>query len=236
MVVVFVVDGALLGFLGINVVETHVAVGLVHGFVASLLHGDEVFQTDIDAVDLRPDGLVVCVWRAPWGDLHGYLIFVVVVSEVGTDTHEHGKVLVFKRIILISGFRVDEHLQVFVGPQVEVGSFVDGASVTVHEVLDGHLKGLLVDAGGLCHADDAFLYDAGRDDIRHGHAAAVLVDADCRDVEGGFVGDVVGLIFARGLDALSIGAPFAFHEVEGGETEDDWLLEFGQEHTHEADA
>ena len=131
---------------------------------------------------------------------------------------------------------VDEHLQVFVLSQVEVGGLVDGATIAVDEVLHGHLKCLLVDADGLCHSDDTFLLNAGRGDIRHGNAAVVLVNADGRDIKSGLVADIVGFILARGLDALRIGAPFAFYEVEGGETQHDRTLEFGQEHTHEADA
>ena len=34
---------------------------------------------------------------------------------------------------------------------------------------------------------------------------------------------------------MRVGAPFAFHKVECGETQHDGALEFGHEHTHEAD-
>ena len=175
------------------------------------------------------------VGRSPSRHLHGHFVFVVVLGEVGTDTHEHGQVLVVERLVVVGGFGVDEHLQVFVLPQVEVGGFVDGPTIAIDEVLDGHLQRLLIDTGGLRHADHTFLLDAGRDDVRHRVAAAVLVDADGRDVEGRIVVDVVGFIFARGLDALRVGAPFAFHEVEGGETQHDGFLEVGQEHSHETD-
>ena len=79
------------------------------------------------------------------------------------------------------------------------------------------------------------MQDAGRDGVRHGLTAAVFVDADRRDVEGGFVADVVRDVFARGLDALRVGAPFALHEVEGGETQHDGTLKAVDEHAHEAD-
>ena len=95
---------------------------------------------------------------------------------------------------------------------------------------------LLVDAGGLRHSNDTFLLDARWNDVRHGLTAAVLIDTDSRDVEGGLVADVVGLIFARSLNALRVGAPFAFHKVEGGKTQNDGLLKLGHKHTHEADA
>ena len=227
MVVVFVVNRALLGLFGVDVVEAHVAVGLVHGFVTALLHLNEVFQSDVQVVDFRPDGFFVGIGCAPRCHLQRHLVFIIVLGEVGTDTHEDGEVLVFERHFFVGGLGVNKHLEVFVLSQVEVSGLVDGATVTVHQVLDGHLQRLLVDAGGLRHADDALLLDAGRDDIRNRLATAVFVDADGRDVEGGLVADVVGLIFAWGLDALRIGAPFPFHEVEGGETQHDRTLEIG---------
>ena len=235
MVVVLVVDRAFLDFLGVDVVEFDVAVGLVHGLVASLFYFNKVFQSNVQIVDFWPDAFLVGVRRAPWSHLQRHLVFVVVLGEVGTDTHEDGEVLVVERRVLVGGLGVDEHLQVFVLPQVEIGGLVDGASVAVNKVLYGHLQRLLVDAQGLGHANDAFLLDARRDDVGDGLATAVLVDADGRDVEGGLVVDVVGLVFTRSLDALRIGAPLAFDEVEGGETQHDGTLKFGQEHTHEAD-
>ena len=129
---------------------------------------------------------------------------------------------------------MDKHFKVFVLSQVEVGCLVDGASVAVDEVLDGHLQRLLIDTGGLHSSNHQFLLDARRDDVRHGFAAAVLVDADCRNIEGGRVAVVVGLVFARSLDALGVGAPFAFHEIQGGETQHNGFAESGDEHTHEA--
>ena len=100
MVIVNIVDGAFLDFLGVDVVEPDIAVGLVHGFVASLLHRDEVFQRDVQIVDFRPDKLFVGIGCAPRCDLQGYLVFIVVLGEVGTDTHEDGEVLVFERAVL----------------------------------------------------------------------------------------------------------------------------------------
>ena len=44
VVVVFTVNGAFLLFLGVDVVQPHIAVGLGHGFVTVGLHLDEVFQ------------------------------------------------------------------------------------------------------------------------------------------------------------------------------------------------
>ena len=73
---------------------------------------------------------------------------------------------------------MDEHLDVFVLSEVEVGGLVDGASVAVHEVLHGNLQRLLVDAGGLHRADHDFLLDARGDDVWHRLTAAVLIDTD----------------------------------------------------------
>ena len=117
MVVVAIVDGVFLDhFLGVDVVEPDVAVGHVHGFVASLFHRDEIFQRDVQIVDFRPDELFVGIGRAPWCDLQRYLVFVVVLCEVGTDAQEDSEVLVFERAVLQGGLGVDEHLQVFVLP------------------------------------------------------------------------------------------------------------------------
>ena len=236
MVVVFAVHSAFLHLFGIDVVEAHVAIGLVHGFITALFHLNEVFQTDVQVVDFRPNGIFVGGRCPPWGHLHRHFVFVVVFGEVGTDTHEDGEVLVLQRTVLMGGFGVDKHLEVFVLSQVEVGSFVDGATVAIGEVLHGHLQRLLVDAGGLHRSDHHFLLDARRDDVGHRLASAVFVDADGRNVESGRVADVVRLVFARSLNALRIGTPFTFDEVEGGKTQHDGALEFGDEHTHEADA
>ena len=130
---------------------------------------------------------------------------------------------------------MDKHLEVFVLPEVEVGGLVDGASVAVTEVLHRDLQRLFVDAGGLRHSDGPFLLDAGRDDIRHGLALAVLVDADGRDVHLGFVGRVVRLVFAWSLDVLRVGSPFAFHKVKRGEAQHDGALKSAEEHSHETD-
>ena len=94
---------------------------------------------------------------------------------------------------------------------------------------------MLVDAGHLRRTNHSLLEDARRDDVWDRFAAAVFVDADGRDVEGGVVADVVGFIFSRRLDALCVGAPFALHEVKGGETQHDGAFEVGDEHPHEAD-
>ena len=235
MVVVLVVDSAFSHLFGIDVIEPDIAVGLVHGFVAPLFHFHKVFQSDVQVVDFRPDGLHIGACRSPWGHLQRYFIFIVVFGEVGTDTHEDAKVLVVERAVLLGCFGVDEHFEVFVLTQVEVGGLVDGPAVTVNEVLHGHLQRLLIDAGGLGHADNPFLLDAGRDDVGHGLAMVVFVDADRRNVKSGFVADVVWFVFAGGLDALRIGAPFALHKVEGGETQHDGTLETVDEHTHKAD-
>ena len=140
MVVVLVVDGAFFHLFGIDVVEPHIAVGLVHGFVASGLHFHEVFQKDVYVVDFRPDAFLVVVGGSPRGHFRRHLVFVVVFGEVGADAHEDGEVLVFERAVFVGGFGMDEHLEVFVLSQVEVGGLVDGASVAVNEVLDGHLQ------------------------------------------------------------------------------------------------
>ena len=110
MVVVFAINGAFLHFLGIDVVETHIAVGLVHGFVASLFHFNEVFQTDVQVVDFRPDAFFVSVRCAPWSHFQGHFVLVVVFGEVGTDAHEDGEVLVVERTVFVGSLGVDKHL------------------------------------------------------------------------------------------------------------------------------
>ena len=110
MIVVFVVDGAFPYFFGINVVELDAAIGLVHGFITALFYLDEVFQTDVQVVDFWPNGIFVGVGCTPRGHFQRHFIFVVVLGEVGTDTHEYGQVLVFKRAVFVGGFGVDEHL------------------------------------------------------------------------------------------------------------------------------
>ena len=85
MVVVFAVNRAFLHLLGIDVVESHVAVGLVHGLVAALFHLYEVLQSNVQVVDFRPNAFLVGVGCPPWCDLQRHLVFIVVFSEVGTD-------------------------------------------------------------------------------------------------------------------------------------------------------
>ena len=125
--------------LGIDVIESHVAVGYSHGLVAALLDFNEVFQSDVEVVDFGPDSLFVGVWCTPCRHLQGHLVFIIVFSEVGTDTHKDGEILVFQGVFFVGSLGVDEHLQVFVLPQVEAGGLIDGASVTIDEVLDSHL-------------------------------------------------------------------------------------------------
>ena len=65
VIVVFVVNGAFLGLFRVDVVEAYVAVGLVHGLVAPLLHLNKVFQTNVQVVDFGPDGFVVGIGCSP---------------------------------------------------------------------------------------------------------------------------------------------------------------------------
>ena len=204
--------------------------------VAGLLHVGEDGEVDVQHVFFRPHGAalvtrigVIASFR---GQLEGNFVFVEVVAVVRAEADEHAGLPVFRfGHVFGQGVGVDEHLQVLVLPHVEVGVLIHGAGVSRGQVAHGERKGLLVflrqlGLRGVHHAADA----RGKH-VVHGGLVVVLLDVHRRD----FHRAARGRHLAR-VEGLLVGTPLGFHQVKGGEAQDDGLFEVGHEHAHEADA
>ncbi|CDD05928.1 unknown [Prevotella sp. CAG:592] len=161
------------------------------------------------------------------GELQRNLIFVEVALVVGTESHEHRQLVVLQVCgVLFEGVGMHEHLQTLILSEVEVRVLVYCLCLTVREVCHLYVERLLVALCELRLRRVLLSTDARRQHVVHRHSVVVLLDvhgADCHLAR-----------LAAGTERLLIDAPLSPHEVEASESQNDRLLEVGEEHTHES--
>ncbi len=204
--------------------------------IARLLQAGKDVQVDVYHVLLRPygsaSGSALGVVEAFGSQLHRHFILVEVALVVGTQSQEDARLAVgYIRNVLGQGIGVEEHLQVLVLAHIVGAVLIDGAGVAGTQIAHYHGHCLLVVLHQLCLVGVGYSAYAGRQHVVDGLLVVVLLDIDGADLQGAARSRCLAHV-----ELLLVGAPVAVHKVQGGQPEDDILLETSHEHAHEADA
>ena len=192
-------------------------------------------ETDVEHIINRPHQLavgigVLAVVAAVRRQHKRYLVFVVVVLVVITQTDEH------RQLPILQGSRIrqqvvgmHEHLHPLILAQVDGGLLIHCLRLVLLQVVHNHLQRLFVALHQLrltriCHTTDAW-----RQHVVHGLLVVVLLDVH------GIHGQCARFGTTR-TKTLLIDTPLTPYEVETAETEHNGLLETRHVHTHETDA
>ena len=192
-------------------------------------------ETDVEHIINRPHQLavgigVLAVVAAVRCQHERYLVFVVVVLVVITQTDEHRQLPILQG----SGIRqqvvgMHEHLHPLILAQVDGGLLIHRLRLVLLQVVHNHLQCLLITLHqlGLCRVRHSA--DSWRQHVVHGLLVVILLDVH------GIHGQCARFGTTR-TKTLLIDTPLTPYEVETAETEHNGLLETRHEHTHETDA
>ena len=204
-------------------------------YVAFFLQRGKHVHIDIEHILLRPHqhtvGGHIPVVAALRREFQRDKILIVVVLIVGTETNEHGQLIVLQ--LGAVGFQIvgmHKHLQVLILLQVQRGVLIDSLRLVLRQVFHHQAEGLLIALGQLRLAGVGHTADARRQHVGHRLAVGVFFHVDRTHRHRACLGS------GRGHQVLLVLSPLATYQVEAAETQNNVFLEIGEEHTHEADA
>ncbi len=122
------------------------------------------------------------------------------------------------------------HLEAFVVAKILLCVAVDPTGITRLEVCDLKRQRLFVELGNLRLSRIHYACHTGRKNVVDRFSVGILFDIHHRHIEVSFSRCV-----STGVEVEIVGAPFASHQFEGGETQVGDLLEPGHEYPGEAD-
>ena len=159
-----------------------------------------------------------------------YLVFVVVVLVVATQTDEHRQLTILQ--IGGIGYQVvgmHKHLHSLVLAQVNDALLIHCLRLVLLQVVDDHLKSLFVALHQLGLRGVGNSTDTWRQHIVHWFLVAVFLDVHCTHVYGTPLG-------TTRFETVLVEAPLATYQVKTAEAEHDGFLEARHEQSHETDA
>ena len=204
------------------------------GDVTLFLQLGEDVEAHVEHVLLGPYLLAVgrgvaAVVTAVGGETEGYLVLIVVVLVVASETYEDSQLVVLQSCgVGHEVVGVGEHLHALVLSEVERRVLVHPLRLPVAEVLHHHVEGLLVTLHELWLRRVGDACDARGKDVVHWCLVVALLDVHCTHLERTRLRTV--------RQTLPVHTPLPSHEVERTESQHDGLLESCEEHTHEPDA
>ena len=137
-------DEVLTVVLDIKSVDFYLGVTVGDSGVTVRFSVNHLLEFDLKVVIFRPDAVFIGYRSAPWCHLQRYLIFIVVVGEVGAETYECRDFVVEHRVGVGEALGVHEHFQFLIEAEVEFGCLINASGVAVDEVLDCELQCLLI--------------------------------------------------------------------------------------------
>ena len=202
------------------------------GTVALLLECRKDAKRHIQHIVFRPYRLAIfqtataiLTFRS---QLQRYLIFIIVVLVVATQTNKHRKLIVTQiRNVLRQSIGMSKHLDALVLAQVERRVLIDCLCLPRTQILDGQAQCLLIRLDQLRLGWVLLTLYAWRQDVVDRGFLRIFLNADRTCLQ---------CSTSSGTQRLVVGTPCTTHQVKRTKTQDDWLLEVGQEHTHETDA
>ena len=109
----------------------------------------------------------------------GYLIFVIVVTIVGTQPYENSQLVISQRGgILCKGVGMHKHLQALVTTQIKCGVFVNCLRFAMAQMVDNHIQRGFIAFDQLRLRGILLAIDARRNDIIHGRFLGILLNTD----------------------------------------------------------